>query len=262
VISKKMPKQPKKAVRPKHQKKTVTGVKKQKTQPKKGFSTRQTKKSQTSTGLGAKLSRKEVNSDREVLPKLKELLKENEWNILNYPVLYHRMIQDKHGTVLKQIESRFSNVKGLALPIQFVEILWNSIEKYLVRENKNLDIFKHNQRSIPTLFTNTSLRKFLGTAIMQGITGATSTDMLFQNEGVFIQFPGKEKQLPRRAFGMLGKNLKFDLTHIHQLLIFNFQHHIHPGHFLTIDETRIRETRFSSEHKTFNRNKPAKWGVE
>jgi hypothetical protein len=172
------------------------------------------------------------------------------------------MMVDENRNVLSEQSTIFLHVRGLTTPVQFLQLMWNSVESYLVRKNRDLDIFVNNHRSLPTKLTISSLRKFFGTSIMQGATGATSTDLLYAKTGVRIEFPGKDEQLPQKAFGMLGKNLEFDLSEVHSLLIYNFKYHISPGHFLTIDEARVRETRFSSEFKTFNPNKPARWAVE
>jgi hypothetical protein len=257
-----MAKQRKKAESPKNRKKDISKPKKSEPVSKKGFSTKQSKSSKISSTKEKGDHSQQKQSDRNVLPSLAQLLEDNSWKLIEYPVIISRRVTDKNRTVLKEQQTLFKHLGRATQPVEFFDFLWGSIESYIIRSNLDLDIFQNHKRSYKTQFTKSMLRKFLGTCIVQGVSGVTATEMLFDKEGLCVNFPGKEYQLPQEAFGKLSNNLNFDLNEVHRLLVHNFKFHIAPGHFLTIDESRIPETRFASELKTFNAKKPSKWAVE
>lgn len=123
-------------------------VRSKKKTPKQGFSIKHGKNPKSKQ---APQPIKESHSVAVVWPKIETKLEKKDWRAVKYPIFAERRRTDKYNTQLKKSVSQFINFRHLKEPIHFHDAMWKSIEKNLLRSNKDLDIFEYAERSKKTI---------------------------------------------------------------------------------------------------------------
>ncbi len=158
--------------------------------------------------------------------------------------------------VKKKDTTRF--IHNFKEPIQYIQALWNeTIIHHICSESVSIS-FNHTTQKI----TPEVLYKFFGMQMMRGIIGLRNMDMLWNNSGIVIDYPGKENSLSEDHFHKIASSLNFDPTFVHTNLINNFKVYMVPGYNITIDELRIPCRNELCPFKNHNRDKPDIWALE
>lgn len=144
------------------------------------------------------------------------------------------------------------------LPTDFFSIMWDDqIWQSLVGE-KN---FTPKARATPYLDVPV-MKRFFGQILMKGVIGLVSSDDFHKEELFSVEFEGKSQLLPRNVFSEISGNLIFDPKLIYDILLGNFQRHVIPGYYVTIDEVRIPSRHYQCDVKKYNPKKPDVWAIE
>jgi Transposase IS4 len=136
--------------------------------------------------------------------------------------------------------------------------MWNNeIWQLLVGESN----FKSKVRKANYLTVDV-LKRFFGTILMKGVIGRVSIEDFYLEKFFSLAFEGKSELLPRDMFFEISGNLVYDLKAIYDVLLANFQRHMCPGYYVTIDEIRIPSRHYDCEEKKYNPKKPDVWAIE
>jgi hypothetical protein len=149
-------------------------------------------------------------------------------------------------------------VNKITTPTQFFSLMWNEAIWASLLGDKN---FKSKARKQDYLSVDV-LKRFFGTILMKGVIGMVSTDDFYKEDFFSLEFDGKSEILPRNIFYEISGNLIFGPKSIYSLLLQNFQRHLIPGYYLTIDEVRIPSRQYECENKKYNPKKPDVWAIE
>jgi Transposase IS4 len=171
------------------------------------------------------------------------------YSYIDYPVF--EMYTDRKKP------SQAIRVSDCKTPTDFFQKMWDDRIYKLLLGEKN---FTPKARKLNYLSVAV-LKKFFGMILMKGVIGLVSVND-YETKYFTLEFEGKSNILPRNVFFEISGNLVFDLKPIHNILLENFQSHVQPGYFVTIDEIRIPSRHYNCEDKKYNAKKPDQWAIE
>ncbi|GAM18133.1 hypothetical protein SAMD00019534_013080 [Acytostelium subglobosum LB1] len=182
-------------------------------------------------------------------PVLQEVLKRYSWTTIKDPIFTPKY--EPHLPSWKNIPTSVN-------PIDYFKCMVNQklVDRMLYDSNK-LDQFQNAAK-----LQSKEVYTYIGLILVSVVMGISNHPDLFSHGEYSYTYPGKGEAMGKDRFSVIHPHLTINLEKMRSILETNFLHHLSPGTFLTIDESRIKAKPTMHAGLSYNKEKPEKWAFE